>query len=41
MVINADCIEHMNTMPPDSVDSIVTDHNELKVVVNTQSDMFR
>ena len=25
MVINADCIEHMNTMPPDSVDSIVTD----------------
>ena len=24
-VINADCIEHMNTMPPDSVDSIVTD----------------
>jgi len=25
MVINADCIEHMNTMPPESVDSIVTD----------------
>ena len=25
MVINADCIEHMNTMPPNSVDSIVTD----------------
>ena len=24
-IINADCIEHMNTMPPDSVDSIVTD----------------
>ena len=24
-VINADCIEHMNTMPPESVDSIVTD----------------
>ena len=24
-VINADCIEHMNTMPPNSVDSIVTD----------------
>ena len=25
MVINADCIVHMNTMPPESVDSIVTD----------------
>ena len=25
MVINADCIEHMNTMPSESVDSIVTD----------------
>ena len=25
MVINADCIEHMNTIPPDSVDCIVTD----------------
>ena len=24
-VINADCIEHMNIMPPESVDSIVTD----------------
>ena len=24
-IINADCIEHMNTMPPESVDSIVTD----------------
>ena len=25
MIINADCIEHMNSMPPNSVDSIVTD----------------
>ena len=25
MIINADCIEHMNSMLPNSVDSIVTD----------------
>ena len=25
MVINADCVEHMNSMPPNSIDSIVTD----------------